>query len=298
MAVVSVNETGMGGIAGELNIKLGQNRYTKLFKVVVDDPVTGPDDALRAAALPQRADPHPIDGSTVVARTRLITTESRLQFIVAVEYELVSLSEEDEEQQENPLLRNATVDWTDETVQEIITKDIDGNPIENSAGDPFDPSLQGERTLPVLTIIRNEATYNPNTAARFRDGVNDGNITIGGMTVPEEARCKLSKFNGSRKFENDVIFFSVIYILLFKVDPDQDPVGFNREVLDHGLHALDDDGKKFHITNEKDGTFISSPVKLNGQGGIFDPDEMGPVYGEFLVDKRRNFAQLQLPTGL
>ena len=61
---------------------------------------------------------------------------------------------------QNPLLQPIDVKWSNRSQEIVADIDINGNPVVNTAGDPFDPPLMEDDPRPVLTIVRNEAIFN------------------------------------------------------------------------------------------------------------------------------------------
>lgn len=77
---------------------------------------------------------------------------------------------------EDPTKDLANVDWDFETIQMALPYDLLGNPYTNTAHKRFTPSITFEADYPVLTISRNELTFNYGTAAYYARSLNDSDF--------------------------------------------------------------------------------------------------------------------------
>lgn len=57
---------------------------------------------------------------------------------------------------ENPPERPAEISWDMETTTEPIEVDIDGKPLVNSVGEPFDPPIRAPFSILTLRIARGD----------------------------------------------------------------------------------------------------------------------------------------------
>ena len=74
---------------------------------------------------------------------------------------------------QNPLMKPIEFSWAAISSEVVVDFDKDGDPVVNSAGDSFDPSLTDEDSRPALVVFRNQATYSPDLAYLYRNAVND-----------------------------------------------------------------------------------------------------------------------------
>jgi len=294
MAVVSVNEAGEGL---EAEIGVDGNTYTRVFKIKVDDILTASFDAITAPGLPLIGEPHPDDPSVRAKRRRLRQTESRLHFTVFVEYEDIDSSEAEDP---DPLKREPEINWTGTEIQIPIVKDaLTGEPIENSAGDQFDPLPEESFSIPTVVITRNEPIFDPLVAINFRNKNNSGPFSVAGLLVPAAAQAKLKQFDATQEVENDFPFQRVTYRLQFligEVDSAEAQLGHDRLLLDQGLNVADVNGDKTRI-RLADGTETDKLQKLGGTGVLL-PVGAPAVYLRFATAKRLDFTSLNLPTTL
>lgn len=107
---------------------------------------------------------------------------------------------------ENPLLRPPVISWDTITVAVPATHDADGNPVRNTAGDPFDPPPEEEETRLYLRVTKNMATYDATGYMEFQDTVNSEAWLV---FQPGEARCR--KIRGDNRWENGLYYWVVSF---------------------------------------------------------------------------------------
>lgn len=138
----------------------------------------------------QLNDAHPDDpGSNARVATIAVSRRERANhWIVRATWDNPADSSDDssEVDPENPLAAPLRFEWSLSTNGEAIDRDVSGNPIVNSSGFAFDSSPQRDFTAPVLTVIRNVASFDISTALAYVNSVNSG--TWRGAQ-PGEARC-------------------------------------------------------------------------------------------------------------
>lgn len=72
----------------------------------------------------------------------------------------------------DPTQEPPTIEWGAETVELAVIKDRTGEPIVNTAGQPFDPPPTIKIAYPVLRYSRNEATYDHVEKSKFSYALN------------------------------------------------------------------------------------------------------------------------------
>src|SRR5262249_46326548 len=105
------------------------------------------------------------------------------------------------QQQENPLLRPAVLTWGFTQNSRAVWKDVNGTPIQNSAGDAFDPPPEIDDSRPVLTVTRNEAGFNPAIAIQYQDAVNSDQFLGFNAGV-----VKINGISSTSQSENGIAF--------------------------------------------------------------------------------------------
>ncbi|MEM9019935.1 MAG: hypothetical protein AAGC44_05170 [Planctomycetota bacterium] len=304
MSVIEVREHYMSRSASKSK---DTDKSVRLWKVLFDDNTGTPELALvgndgnrtvpaYGAALP--GNPNKLVTNLDAKPSR----DSRRLFLVTVTYETINTesgSGGGGAQAPDPLNRPPDIAWGSNTYERVLEKDINGNPIVNSAGDPFDPPLTQRLNVPAVEISYNQAGYNPDTYQPFVDSVNNAIITIAGMDDIDAKGAMLEKHRHRKLFENGTAY----HRLTFNVEV---AGSYLREVLDRGWHRLPDGAaeeghylgngvfQKPEIMNA-DGVKPNAPVLLNGAGQPL-ANGAAPVFRSFETRDALDWEPLSLPT--
>jgi len=155
-----------------------------------------------------------------------------------------------EQQKQNPLDRPPEVSWEGERLEEVADLDRHGDPILNTAGQPYEPSLMRDYKLRTVVYTRNEATYDDAQARAYEDVINTDEF------LGEAAYTwRVLDINARRAFEEGVKFWVVTYRMSFRKK------GWRRKVMSQGFK--DATGKE--ILDEH-GNQPSEPWKLDAAG--------------------------------
>jgi hypothetical protein len=73
--------------------------------------------------------------------------------------------------EQTPINNPPVIDWSDETSNEPIDQDVDGNPITTVNGEPIE-GVTMDVADPVLVVTKNFASYNPHLIHAYRQAVN------------------------------------------------------------------------------------------------------------------------------
>lgn len=282
MAVVKVREP--FARSGSINAQW-QREYERAFTVETDDADDGP--VTVGAAIPvkigdtyrSRNDSDP--GSYCQSIRVSCDTEGGKFWTATAQYGPRDiLSQEPRDPTERPI----KVSWSFSRFERPVVLDQDGKPVLNSAGDPFDPPLTVPDSWPLLTIVRNERTFDSLLAYNFNEAVN-----LDPFWGVDPGIVKVLDINGELAKDQDIGWYYVV-TYQFEFNPD----GWQPSVPDLGYRELDASGKPTDIT--VDGTPVGKPVRLNGKGKYLDKaDTTGPTkYLDFRVFKEREFAGLNL----
>lgn len=185
---------------------------------------------------------------------------------------------------QNPLNSPPRISWGLSRFTSVAEFDINQNAILNSAGDYFDPPLEKDDSRQVLTIVRNEPTYDASMTYVYKDSINE-DVFWGlppGVVKLMDRSAEL-QHSGDCPI-NGGYYWEVKYE--FEIRPE----GWTRYVLDQGLKQLDG-GNLVNIV-DANGEPISSPMLLNGEGGVGSAG--GAVFLPFDVYQPRNFAAFGL----
>lgn len=180
--------------------------------------------------------------------------------------------------------------WGAQATEQIVEYDVvTAKPVRNSAGAPFDPGVSATRYEAVLTVSRNQTTYNESTALAYIGAVNNATfygsprgycmctgITATSQTHVSEAGVKTPywavQFNFA--FRNTSIGY-----------------GWQPKILDAGYCKKATSGALIPITIA--GREPSSPVPLDGSGQpLAHPETDTPVWLDFKVYPEANFSAL------
>lgn len=190
---------------------------------------------------------------------------------------------------ENPLDATPTVTWDFVSAEEIVDKDTDGKPVINSAYDYFDPPLTREKRDPIVTVVRNEATFDYDLAFAMQDVISS-DVFLGAAA----GLWKINKITGvaAESIALDgtkYTYWIVTYELQFNRN------GWKRPVLNQGMRQLNTtlvngvaNGWEPILVN---GQPISSPAPLDNAGRALNPNAT-IVYKTFKVYFEMPFTNL------
>jgi hypothetical protein len=170
--------------------------------------------------------------------------------------------------QDTPLEVQPRIRWEIGSTSEPIDRDIDGNPIVNSAGDPFQSTPSRDYTTIFLTYSRNEPFFSVQTALTYGNKVNSERIYIAGAGWVEEGQMRCLSIQPTSDYEAGATFVNVSYKFELRAD------GFKTRILDQGLRAwftnpATSAAALEHIVTAKKQP-ISQPVRLDGTGRPLD----------------------------
>lgn len=282
MAIVSVDHVWSGETWDD--DVTGPRGYQALYRVVSDDPLESPQSVRTAAGLPVLGDAFPTDVSAFVRRRKARRLDStRLVWEVDIEYEfgLEALPENDP----------AIIRWTSSLERVPAIKDINGEAIVNSAGDYFDPPP--EKDLPIWTIsIQFNASSIPTAIISYAGSVNDGAITIDGMSVAAEQAKIVGLDIGERQERNDIEFRTITLSIAVADDGDSS-LNWDLSLLDQGFRIKDGTDLKDILIEDEDGNKNrpSCPVLLDGNGAkLTDPSPSTAVFMDYEVTQKLDFT--------
>lgn len=278
--------------------------YETTYQVISDSATETLPNILTAShggtSLPSLSDAYGDDATalcTRVAPARLERTEGNLKVwgVVARYDQPVTTTPSG-----NPLNDAVQVEWGFATYARMPVEDVYGNLLINSAGDEFDPGVEVEHHRSVVTIIRNEASFDPLEAHAMQDAVNSGPCVIAGFYAnAREAKC--IEYTGKRGERNGVDYYQVTYRIEFaseseKLDTDMWP-SYDLRVLDRGWHYKSAGKRKrcqvYNQTNDL--VEADTPQLLNGSGGQLAVGGT-PVYLNFYMYKEAHFWRMDLAT--
>lgn len=157
----------------------------------------------------------------------------------------------------NPLEKPWEVDWGFVETNELIDRDVHGNPLRNSIGETFDPPITRPFSDLLLTIRRNEGDFNYLRAADYKDAVNADTFYGFG---PGCVRCV--KYSGRRAFTGVMFYWQVTYAFQIRRG------SWLRRILDQGYKTkkMVEGVEKTVKIEDDEGNIVSQPWALNGNG--------------------------------
>jgi hypothetical protein len=287
-----------------------KREHTRLLRARCDRMDHTPADILADDRVPRKFQLCPWDLSALCAsREAVQDAEDPFVWLCTLEYRSRLRGKTDPAQrQENPLDRPAEVDVDWEQFQRTTAEDIDGKTILNSAGDPPVDGVQVDDNRPLLTITRNQASFDLSLAIIYYDAVNTDPFLI---FQPDTLKIRLK---ARHQFENEVFFWRVTASLhcrreRYEADAAGHQVqvgGWKFRLLDQGYRAFDlaeaglPDRKARTILDKSTGQPVSHPALLDGKGNeLALVAELGgnagvkPVYiDKYEIYKRLPFANL------
>ncbi len=266
------------GRNGSGDLKSGR-RYSRVFRVETN---TNFDTAVEATAsgTPVIGDEFPSDDKAFCQNVSA-TQES---FSPRVWLVTCSFSTE-QELASNPLDDPIKFIWGTEQFQRPYFKDRNGKAILNSAGDPFDPPVEGDDSRTTVTITQNVSSV-PAWFLLVRDKLNSAAVSIGGISVGTE-RAKIQKVSASdQKFRGNTDYITIGATIHVQSE------SWQKSILDAGFREKSGSQMK-SILNDDDKTRISSPAPLDGSGGVLsNPTTTNAVFRDFDIYGTFDFNEL------
>lgn len=179
----------------------------------------------------------------------------------------------------DPTKQKLRVSWDNNLISVPVDRDAEGNPILNSAHDPFSNPPSDDKPSRIVRCRRYERQYNIIQAIEYEDTENSDSWVVpgtGGRHVkPGQAHCLYIR--PTQEYATDTEFIEIEYAFEIRAD------GFKLRVKDHGFMAFttpaSGSGKvKGNIVTKGDkGVYVavSQEVLLNGAGGVLKEDEYG-----------------------
>jgi hypothetical protein len=166
---------------------------------------------------------------------------------------------------DDPLAEPIALLWRIGNTTVPIDRDVEKNPIVNSAGDPFTtpPNIQFQTLF--VEARRNERTFNPQIAVNFANAVNQDRFVIDGRTYASKGQAKVVSIAPDSEYQpRKAKFVSVVYIFELRAD------GFKLRLMDQGTRAWayksgEVDEAPYHILDKNDSP-VTTDVPLNGRG--------------------------------
>jgi len=265
------------------NITADNSRFTHVWMVVSDSQITEAEalfatDPNSGNTVPSIGDPHPDYSNALVVSSDAENIDDGESFVweVTATYEGYGITTQD------PNTVRATVLFGSAQYSQVIEKDSNGDPIENSAGDPFDPPIQQEDSRLRISVTQKMTSevFSPSLIKFFENSVNLDAIRIGGVDIePKFARIlDIELVPGS--YQNTLGELKEFFTARFEIEviPQQvSATGYVRQLLDAGFNELYEEGEEIKqraiMVQTDDGESVpaTEPQKLDGEGKRYIP---------------------------
>lgn len=162
-------------------------------------------------------------------------------------------------------------------------------PFINSANQAYSPGPQVPQSIKILTIVRNELSYDPtfDGLGQYEDTVNSTSfLGHNAGTV----RCDF--IDGQNDYANGIGYVIVTYVFSIKVRNDGPGEAWDWKPIDEGTYALLSTQKD--VPTDRAGRDLGGRVFLDGQGGKL-ADNATPFFNSFRIYQRMNLNDLGLP---
>lgn len=159
--------------------------------------------------------------------------------------------------------------------------DVNGDPVRNSAGDPFANPLGIQRSYIMRRVTRNERNFNIQFL-QFVNTINGDDYGIEGIGQSYMNDISVSP----RQYRGAFPFVRVSYETWIRFQ------GWDVEAIDSGVNFLTDQGERRHIV-DAEGQKAAGPVNLDGSGGVQPPND-DPVLLAFPGYESTNWSILNL----
>ncbi len=264
--------------ADDVRGRTAVRRYTRVFRATTNDDFDDANTVVAHASCPRLGTVYPNDIGAWCKGRRANSINKRL-WIVTATYS------SEREMEEDPAADPPQFTWSTQQFQKPFAKDRNGKAIVNSAGDPYDPPVEGDDSRWSCTVTRNVASV-PTWLLGYKDAVNSAAFTIDGISVNAGA-AKLQSINiGPLQTRNDISFRQLSLTITFAES-------FDAEVLDAGFHYKDDDDRK--AITLADGSYPTAPVLLDGAGAVLaNPNQDNAVYNTHEIYQEKSFSVLPL----
>jgi hypothetical protein len=283
MSVKTVAETWRGR-TGSSDAQSFTREYTAVYVITSDDPFDNATTIGGDYRLPQKWYGYPSDPFALCINVDLQNSDESPRLWLGTYKYSTSYSQQ---QDDNPLNRPVLFSLSFSAGPPVIvTKDINGNVITNTSGDPFDPPFTIDDSRPLLACQRNEATIPTAIAIAYKDAVNAD--AWNGTAV---GQCKMKDIStGQLQTENGYQFYTVTYQIEFNAQ------GWQYQPLNVGFRTRTNTGGTAFIPG------ATRPQLLKGTLIKGVPDPMHPesvITGgaQFLaydVYPKMNYAALNL----
>lgn len=246
------------------------NRVISVFYQVTfdnaDEPSTRPLLASSAydgtTRIPRKYEKYPSGDRWLYVKNKVVRTKGPFDYEVEVQYGWPDISQNSEgEPSANPLEQEPEVSWTFDVTEEQIDRDINGEPLVNSASHSFDPPITEKFPTLVFHYRRNQRGYDAVFAESYFNRVNSDWFLGFGPGL-----CLLTVFDGVRNRAAGLIYWTVTIEIKIRKD------GWRRRILDEGYMkktGINSDGTiKEERIKDSNAETVTEKTLLDGHGNV------------------------------
>ena len=221
---------------------------------------------------------------------------------------------------ENPLSDPAQTTWSAESYQVIVERDLDGDAIVNSAGDPFDPPPEKDDSRWTSVTSKNIAAKVPDWMFVYQDAVNEDSFTIDGIEILA-GWAKISAIHLSPTQTRNGVDYRVVTVTIhYRAENEgigsgsgtygsgsggDDIEPWDLSILDAGFRELSGatasasmsgsaGGSVLVNIQDSEGNPVTAPAPLNGDGyAIDDPTPGNAVFLQFQIYHEKAFQLIE-----
>lgn len=277
----------LGGSQGPILGANGSRKYTIVWVLKTPTILSGP--TLRtivqagAAKVPEIGDPFQDgDPSAVCTDVRFIRSDEN-ELVWDIEADYTTNPAQDPDQGQAPLDRPSRLAWSFREYEEALLVDTLGKPYANTLDDPLEEPFLTPRTNAVLTITRNELSFNAGLAISLANKVNNAEW-LGGTIATVKADAPVA----SEQYEEGQSFWQITYRFEYQ------PAGWNPvKILNVGRRRRLVAGGSITAVPDDNGVLLNGLALLNEAGIITDRDN--PHFIQFFPFETTNFTIFNLP---
>lgn len=298
MAVTSVEEELCLGGSED---REGNRTATVRYIVVTDSIADGQKTVLENDDLPQRNDFYQFQDeqdNELFLESKECTLksneDSRRVWLVTCRFSSKPSSGDSDKNENsgNPLDMTPKISIYSQKERKPILRDLDGQLIASSAGEPYDPVQEIDNTRYYIRIIRNVLTCDPVFNSKFKDAVNSaawGGFPVGAVKVERPGDVEVLYTGEGQRYYQETWEFAV-------ADWDEENeeyVGWQLKLLDYGMYRID--GTDRYVLKDSNGDTLTSAALLDGAGDVLAVGDDPVELPSFRVYNAKFFQDLNLP---
>lgn len=187
---------------------------------------------------------------------------------------------------QDPINNRAEHKWYFEDGEEIVDQDINGADILNAAFDPYDPPVTRPISNIILTIARNEATFDIGIASQYKNKLN-----LQPFYGADPGKAKMANINAEDTWSpqvstNQGVYWRVNYEIHFRLDD----TGWGKKLRNAGYRQIVSGQRQSILVG---GLPISDPLPLDDNGKLL-PQNQPIIYDTWDIIESIDFSPLQL----